>query len=646
MSSCTRWVNHTEIDFTYWTRGTTDACRRWADRGSQRCQLWADLQHGRCCGWTPCSWFCDAGVWVSHWICQAWYRIANLVCAAVLWIVFAVALAFSWVGDWICIAWDTTRCFIRHAPTRGKAVPEGPVKHVFVLMLENRAFDHMLGFSGIAGTDAATGQPVRLDGLVGNPHSNVDPDTNQPVFAATPADFNFKPPEVDPDHEFPGVVVQLCGANATYPDRQTHAYPPINNSGFIESYKHSGKPGDTPTPPYIMKCFAPDQVPVITELARSFAVCDHWFSSMPGPTWPNRFFIHAASSGGLDGSPSDLQTVTSVLFDGFRFENGTIYDRLEDKCLGWNVFMGDENPQVFAVSGMAEQRLIDRFYSLDEFAATVNDPDFSTPYCFIEPNYGNLLPLTPGDFTCGSSQHPLDDVTRGERLIKQVYETIRNSPHWENSLLVVTYDEHGGFYDHVAPPPAVNPGDRITDPVNNQHHFDFTQLGVRVPAVVISPRIPANVIDKTVYDHTSLLATVEKLFGLEPLTERDRTASTFDHLLSLPVARTDAPLSLPDPPDSNFHCEHDAMMPPAPGVRVALAEKTRRAPIEPILMAFAHVAFLRDYHQKHPLAKNTCVRRFLQIRTKADALEYIQDVASDMKSRRWSRKQRTDPVPK
>jgi phospholipase C len=93
-----------------------------------------------------------------------------------------------------------------------------------------------------------------------------------------------------------------------------------------------------------MKCFSPEQVPVITTLARSFAVCDHWFSSMPGPTWPNRFFIHAASSGGLDDSPSSLQRATSALFNGYRFENGTIYDLLDDKCMDWTVFMGDELP--------------------------------------------------------------------------------------------------------------------------------------------------------------------------------------------------------------------------------------------------------------------------------------------------------------
>src|SRR5712691_13058638 len=109
------------------------------------------------------------------------------------------------------------------------------------------------------------------------------------------------------------------------------------------------------------------------------------------------------------------------------------------------------------------------------------------------------------DFVGGNSQQPKDDVTRGEALLKQVYETIRRSPHWESSVLIVIYDEHGGFYDHVPPPQTVAPGDAVTDSGNNTNHFDFKQLGVRIPTVIISPLIPKGVIDTTIYDHTSVL---------------------------------------------------------------------------------------------------------------------------------------------
>ena len=149
-----------------------------------------------------------------------------------------------------------------------------------------------------------TGQPTRADDLVNNPHFNVDPaDPVTQVLAATPAELKIYPPDPDPGHEFKNALMQLCGVNATYPDPNTKKYPAIDNSGFIASYRASG----APNPAKIMKCFSPEQVPVLTTLAREFAVCDRWFASIPGPTWPNRFFIHAASSGGLDDSPSSFR---------------------------------------------------------------------------------------------------------------------------------------------------------------------------------------------------------------------------------------------------------------------------------------------------------------------------------------------------
>ena len=154
--------------------------------------------------------------------------------------------------------------------------------------------------------------------------------------------------------------------------------------------------------------------------------------------------------------------------------------------------------------------------------------------------------------------HPLDDVTRGEQLVKTVYEAIRNSPLWDTSLLIVTFDEHGGFYDHVAPPPAVPPGDTITSGYV-QNGFTYDRLGVRVPALVISPLIGRGTIDHTLYDHTSMLATVERLLGMRNLTERDKAANDLLHLLRLASARTDAPTSL-DPPAVNpkpLPCEEE-----------------------------------------------------------------------------------------
>ena len=157
--------------------------------------------------------------------------------------------------------------------------------------------------------------------------------------------------------------------------------------------------------------------------------------------------------------------------------------------------------------------------------------------------------------------HPLDDVTRGEQLIKTVYETIRNSPHWERSMLIITFDEHGGFYDHVAPGPAVPPGDLLTTDYS-EFGFKFDQLGVRVPALVISAHTPRGVIDHTLYDHTSILATVEHFHGLDHLTKRDKAANHLGHLVALEDARSDAPATLNPVATSDIplSCEQDDEM--------------------------------------------------------------------------------------
>ena len=180
-------------------------------------------------------------------------------------------------------------------------------------------------------------------------------------------------------------------------------------------------------------------------------------------------------------------------------------------------------------------------FGLDVLGA---DDDFPS-YTFIEPNYGFFW----SDFTHGSSQHPLDSVVGGEELIKQVYELLRNSPIWDRSALIITYDEHGGFYDHEVPPAAVPPGDRQDYEDWNESQlardFRFDRLGVRVPAVIVSPLIERGTVDHTVYDHASVIATVADRFGLDTLTERDKHANKFDHLFSRQDPRSDAIVKLP-----------------------------------------------------------------------------------------------------
>ncbi|HVH77450.1 MAG TPA: alkaline phosphatase family protein [Stellaceae bacterium] len=486
-----------------------------------------------------------------------------------------------------------------------------PITNVFVLMLENRSFDHLLGFSGITGTDAATGQPTTVNGLQGteaNLYQGHSYAVAQPALDTMP---------VDPGHEFPDVLTQLCGPGAAYPSGG--AYPAIDNSGFVADYAASPSPHEGNAPGNfgdIMKCCSPAQLPVLNALARAFAVCDNWFAAIPGPTWPNRFFAHAASSGGLDHSPTPIE-IAEWDAVGFGFPNGTIFAALETKFAGnaWRIFAGDAFPNVGALRGIS----LGAISSFDHFPAAVADPNYPWAYTWIEPNYGNVANDT---FEGGNSQHPLDGLAQGEALIKKTYEAIRNSPHWATSLLVVTWDEHGGFYDHVAPPGATPPGDTQPGSKHNQYGFTFGQYGVRVPAIVASPLIPPNLIDHRIYDHSSIPKTIETIFGLPALTARDAAANDVTPLLSLATARGDAPASLPDP-----------AAPAAP--LMAMRAAPPDASIDKSLPGFLHVAMRHDIALSPPEAQPAILARVQAIQTRAQAAQYLDEVRAKVHAR-WA----------
>jgi phospholipase C len=562
--TCKNWSSKLDYECTKWADEGSNQCSQWADEGSNQCSQWADEGSSKCSAWEECHWYtpwnciagffckawywvaewvCKAWYWVAKWVCKAWYWVAKWVCKAFAWIVTFFCVVFGWLASLVCVAWDTVRCallaLIRYPFRREE---RRRIKYVFVLALENRSFDHLLGFSGLAGVDQ-NGNPTTVGGADPARDTNTAPGGGGTFPVSTPADFQLKSVDKDPGHEFDDTVTALCGAGVQF-DRTTGVYPPPNNSGFIANYADDG----ASMPERVMHCFDPDQLPVMTKLAREFVVCDRWFSSLPGPTFPNRFFLMAATSGGLDDSPDTLDIVTATTVEGYRFSNGNIFDLLDQYCIEWRIFEGDEFPVTFVLSGMDLNALQGRFQDFEEFDSEVNKSSFGPKFIFIEPKYGehDFDVTGPGDFTCGNSMHPLDDVTRGEKLIKSVYESIRNSPHWEESLLIITFDEHGGFYDHVVPPPAVPPGDTITTSYVKKG-FRYDRLGVRVPALVISPWVARGVIDHTQYDHSSVLATVERLFGMTSLTERDKAANDLLHLLSLATPRTDAPTVLPNP---------------------------------------------------------------------------------------------------
>jgi phospholipase C len=187
------------------------------------------------------------------------------------------------------------------------------IEHVFVLMLENRSFDHMLGHSGINGIDAQTGARTAVDGLNGTESNSHNGTAHNVSRGASDTALH------DPGHGFSAVLEQLCGEGVRFESGKP--YPPINNSGFVSHYARA----HPDTPAGAMQCFTPEQLPVITALAKEFVVCDRWFSSMPGPTEPNRWFLHAGTADNYDNNFRKREYADAMLpWGGIEFKNGSI----------------------------------------------------------------------------------------------------------------------------------------------------------------------------------------------------------------------------------------------------------------------------------------------------------------------------------
>jgi phospholipase C len=350
---------------------------------------------------------------------------------------------------------------------------EDHIEHVVLLMLENRSFDQVLGCFQSKYPDLDGVDPTRF---------NVD-SAGSKYYQNSGATKQTDP---DPRHELEHVQTQLKD----------------NNSGFVQDYeKYAG--ADSEQRQQVMSFYdrdvGKDLLPALHKLANDFTICDRWFSSLPGPTWPNRFFALSGTCSGKVDMPDGISHPDLAGF--FNQTQDTIFDRLDAAKKRYTIYYYDF-PCSLVLAHQRQRRQLDHYRNIDFFFnQDVSDESTFPDFVFIEPKYSGVDQ---------NDDHPPHNVVKGEKLIADVYNAIRsNDALWSSTLLIVAFDEHGGFYDHVEPPPAVPPR-----PFQPGDQYTFDRYGVRVPALLISPWVEARV-EHTLFDHTSVLKYVVEKWGLK-----------------------------------------------------------------------------------------------------------------------------------
>jgi len=358
-----------------------------------------------------------------------------------------------------------------------------PIEHVVILMLENQSFDRVLGF------------------VAGDLHTNEDGFTPE---ADPVSDHAFDPP-----HSFDAVTKQTWG-------ERSYNEPPLKKMHCLSSRIHALHPTAQRR---FLRCFADGSLPVLHELAKSFVVCNRWFCSVPGPTAPNKMFAHAATSDGYVGGKWLHEQGTDV-----RPEVRTIFESLEDNARSWAVY-GHKSLMTCKVFPYVRARAQTHIHSWDRF--------FADCAAGTLPNYSWLVPELSAD-----SQHPGSNpacMLNGDLLLGRVYEAIRNNPEvWKSTLLVLMYDEAGGFPDSVVPQQRVHSVSGPLSQCEPQRGFNFEFLGPRVPTLLISGYLPSGIADSRTYEHASIARSIKDLFALTGgsrddgyLTARDAVASSW-----------------------------------------------------------------------------------------------------------------------
>lgn len=363
------------------------------------------------------------------------------------------------------------------SPATGLPAPSAAgIDHVVVLMMENRSFDHYLGWlPGSDGRQAGFKYPDPAGAL----HSTYHLTTYQGCG------YN------DPDHSYQGGRIELNGGTC-----DGWLLDPANDTFCIGYYKAS-------------------DLAFYSQAARYWTTCDHYFAATMGPTYPNRFYMHAAQTDRIDDSTAESSLPT-------------IWDSLAAAGVSHNYYFSDV--PVTALWGTKYASISRPIGDFLTACAAGSLPAVS----FVDPRFEDEGSGTSGD------DHPHADIRVGQSFINQVYEAISSSPAWQRTVFIINYDEWGGFFDHVAPAtaPDANPSNGLR--------------GFRVPALVISPLARRGMVAQNTYDHTSVLKLIEWRWGLPPLTPRDAAARNIAEVLNfsappdLTAPRWNVPAVLPE----------------------------------------------------------------------------------------------------
>ncbi|QAY73823.1 hypothetical protein ET445_11170 [Agromyces protaetiae] len=483
--------------------------------------------------------------------------------------------------------------------------------HLVVLMGENRSFDNLLGWLYTPDDPPPSGGA--FEGLAYAPHRNSLPDGRSfeaHVYTGA-TDRVMQSPDPDPGEEFPHVNTQLFGTieppanegvgvgEMASPYNAPGPGASASMSGFARDYAahlaqtHKREPTDDEIA-VIMGGFSPQMLPVLSSLARGFAVYDHWFCAVPSQTFCNRSFFHASMSHGFvtNRYNGDFKKWLDVK------PASTIFDRLEAAGLDWRIYFDDL--QLISLTGLIHAPALEKYWKTPHFAPMSQFfQDVAAgalpAYTFIEPrmiyDHNDFHPpfgRLEGSDIEGQMVYDdaISDVRAGEALVSSVYEAIRASAteggsNAFNTMLLITFDEHGGTYDHV-PPPAATPPHPDAKP--GEMGFSFDRLGCRVPAIAISAYTGAGTVIQDEMHHAAVVSTLTNLHALEPLTARDDGARDLGGAVNLTAPRhpstwpSPTPQYVPPNPEAGRPHPADAhgdrpLSPPAKGLLGILIAK-------------------------------------------------------------------------